>query len=186
MSATGWVHFIFCIVAIASGAVVLLLGKGTRWHRSWGHLYGVSMLGVVVSALLLYAMTGRFGPFHVAAIVALVTVTGGLYSVLARRPRGGWMEAHATWMAWSYIGLIAALASESATHFILPIIGSTLSERGLIGSFWGLVMVATFGVVGVGALLVRKRLPVTLARTPGVMHAERERLAAVEPSKDVA
>jgi uncharacterized membrane protein len=161
----GWVHIVFCGVAIATGAVVLTLRKGTRWHRTTGHLYVTSMSGVVVSALLLYERNGRFGPFHFAAVVAGVTLACGLWTVLARRPRRTWMEAHATWMSWSYIGLIAALAAESLTHFLMPAIQPSLAERSLLGIFWSAVALASFTVVGVGAVLVKKKLPGSLERT---------------------
>jgi hypothetical protein len=78
------------------------------------------MIGLIVSALSIYDLTGNFGPFHVAAIVATITLFMGLASVLLRRPRKQWIEAHATWMSWSYIGLIAAFLAESLSRFVMP------------------------------------------------------------------
>ena len=81
-------------------------------------------------------------------------------------------------MCWSYIGLIAALAAESATHFVMPLVAAELSARGLWGTFWGLVAFASFAVVGVGARLVKTRLPASLEATPEAMRAERRALEA--------
>lgn len=150
-------HVAFCTVAIAAGGVVLL-PKGTRWHRTLGHLYATSMAGVVVSALTIYDLTGGPGPFHLAALVAAVTVGGGLYTVLARRPAASWIEAHATWMSWSYVGLMAALAAESLARFVMPRAAGFLEARELWTLFWITVTVATLAVVAAGAWLIRTRL----------------------------
>ncbi len=74
MSTLGTVDFVFAWVAMAAGAWVLLLPEGTRWHRTLGHLYVGEMVGLDVTALFLYRMTGRFGPFHVFAVIALITL----------------------------------------------------------------------------------------------------------------
>jgi hypothetical protein len=56
------------------------------------------------------------------------------------------MRHHAVAMCWSYIGLFAAFVSEIATRVPGVRFG------------WG-VVAATIGVVAVGAVLVRTRLP---------------------------
>ncbi len=176
MSTLGWVHFLSCLVALAAGAVVILLRKGTRWHRTWGHLYVWSMAVVLISALSIYDMTGRAGPFHVAAVVGGLTLVAGLYTVLARRPRKSWMEAHAIWMSWSYIGLCAAAAAESLSRFVMPRIAGMLEREALWGAFWASVGLATFVVVGIGWWLVKTRMAGALARTPHSIRADREAL----------
>lgn len=162
MSELGQVHFVFSVTAIASGAWVLILRKGTRWHRTLGHLYAMSMLGVIVTALSIYDLFGGFGPFHIAAVVAAVTVGGGLWAVLARRPRKTWVEAHANWMAWSYVGLLAAAVSETATRFVMPAIAARYGAMNW-SWFWGLVGVATLVVVLTGRHLIVTRMPGSLA-----------------------
>ena len=66
------VHMTFSLIAIGAGAVVLTNSKGTRWHRTFGHIYATSMVGLIVTAFLIYDLTGNFGPFHVAAAVSTV------------------------------------------------------------------------------------------------------------------
>ena len=83
------------------------------------------MVGVIVTAFSIYDLTGQFGPFHAAAAVSAVSLAGGLYHVLGRQPKYTWIEWHAHWMSWSYIGLIAALTAESATRLIMPRCEST-------------------------------------------------------------
>lgn len=180
MSAIGSVHFVFCCVAIVSGAAVLKLPKGTRWHRTLGHGYVWSMVGVVATSFSLFNLTGGLGPFHLAALVAAITIAGGMWSVLLRRPHKQWIEAHATWMAWSYVGLMAAFVAESMTRFAMPALEQVLERNSLIPAFWSVVAVATFGTVGLGSRLIKKRLPPALEGTPRAMRTEREALRAIE------
>ena len=105
---------------------MLLLPKGTRWHRTWGHGYFWSMAGLVATSFGLYDLTGAVTPFHLGAAVAGATVLAGVGAVLLRRPRRSWMEAHATWMAWSYVGLAAAYGAETSTRLVMPAVADAL------------------------------------------------------------
>ncbi len=169
MSPFGQVHLTFSFIAIASGAMVLVRPKGTRWHRTLGHVYAMAMVGIVVTSFTLYGLTGGFGPFHVAAIVGGITLAGGLWSVLARRPKGTWIEAHASWMAWSYIGLMAAFSAETLTRFVMPRVAGYLEGYQMWGIFWTSVAVASALVVAVGMWLVKTRLPDSIKGTPAAM-----------------
>jgi uncharacterized membrane protein len=171
------VHLLFSFVAIGAGALVIGISKGTRWHRTVGHIYVTAMIGLIVSALSIYDLTGNFGPFHVAAIVATITLFMGLASVLLRRPRKQWIEAHATWMSWSYIGLIAAFLAESLSRFVMPREWRTyIGQNGLWSVFWASVGLTSVAVCVVGAVLVAKRLPRAVASTPEAMRRERSAL----------
>jgi uncharacterized membrane protein len=180
MSATGIFHLTFSLLAVGFGGIVVFLGKGTRWHRTWGHAYVWSMAGVVGTSFALFDLTGRVTPFHLAAVVAGVTVLGGMWTVLMRRPRKHWIEAHATWMAWSYVGLMAAFVAESLTRFVMPVLESTLERNALWPAFWVLVALGSFGTFGVGVALIRRRLPGSIASVPAVMRREREAVGTAE------
>lgn len=188
MSAIGSIHLIFSLLAIAFGALVLRLPKGTRWHRTWGHGYAWSMLGVVATSFAMFNLTGRITPFHLAAVVAGGTLGMGLYTVLRRRPKKHWIEAHATWMAWSYVGLMAAFVAESLTRFVMPALESTLARHSLWPAFWTLVAVGSFGAFAVGAIWIRRALPRSIAGAPHAMRRERADLAggSMEASSDPA
>ena len=78
MDSFGMVHLITSFMAIGAGGWVLLIRKGTRWHRTLGHVYAMSMVGVIGSAFAIYDLTGSFGPFHIAAVIGAVTLFGGM------------------------------------------------------------------------------------------------------------
>lgn len=159
MSPLGLFHTLTAVVALASGAAVLLRRKGTRWHRWAGWVYVASMLLLNVSALMIYRLFGGFGPFHVAALVSLATVLAGTVVAVRRRPPGKWIEAHYYWMTFSYMGLVAAAFAEIATR--MP-----------SAPFWPAVGVATFAIAGIGYWMIKRRAQATLG--PFAARMERE------------
>jgi uncharacterized membrane protein len=167
MISLGWIHTVAASTALVAGAAVLLTRKGTRRHRQLGWTYVVSMLLLNGTALLIYRLFGRFGPFHAGAIFSFITVVAGTAAALgvrrarARRDpvaRARALERHYQWMTWSYVGLAAAAVSETATR--LP----ALRPRPGQGMAFGItVAVATLLVVGIGAQLIRRRRTALLA-----------------------
>ena len=163
----GWIHTAAALTALIAGAAVLLTRKGTRRHRQLGWAYVVSMLLLNVTALLIYRLFGRFGPFHVGAVFSFVTVVAGTAAALGARKararrdaveRARALERHYQWMTWSYVGLAAAAVSEIATR--LP----ALRPRPGQGLVFGVtVIVATLLVVAVGAQLIPRRRSALLA-----------------------
>ncbi len=143
---TGLIHIGFALAALGSGLVVVLRPKGTAPHRHVGRIYAASMIGLNGTALMIYRLFGGFGPFHVFALISLVTVAGGLVPVIRRRPRGRWVEHHAYWMTWSYVGLLAAAVSEITTR--VP-----------SSPFWWMVFGSTLLVVAIGQRLISSHVP---------------------------
>ena len=150
MNLLGLVHTGAALLALASGAVVLLRRKGTRAHRRIGWTYAASMVVMNVTALLIYRLSGGFGPFHVAALVSLATLVAGVVVAVRRRPAHDWVERHYWWMTYSYLGLVAAGVAEPTTR------------SGVVG-FWWAVLAATLFVFGVGSTTIRRRAVATLA-----------------------
>jgi uncharacterized membrane protein len=163
----GWTHMIAAVAALVAGAAVLLTRKGTRRHRQLGWVYVVSMLLLNGTALLIYRLFGRFGPFHVGAVFSFVTVVAGtLAAIGARRARGRRdaveraraLRRHYQWMTWSYVGLAAAAVSETATR--VPALRPRPDQ---VLAFGVTVAVATLLVVMVGARLIRRHRSELLA-----------------------
>jgi uncharacterized membrane protein len=155
MSTLGWVHVVFGIVALMTGSGVLLLRKGTRWHRTLGHFYLSAMIGLNVTALFIYRLFGDFGPFHWMAVASLITLLVGMVPVFTRRPKGRWLELHGAFISGSYVGLVAATASE--------ITGRAPGT----GEFVGLsVAITTVVIISIGVYLIQRNLNKAIRRAP--------------------
>ncbi len=136
-------HISASILALILGAWVLIVQKGDRRHRRMGRAYAISMLVVNATAFGIYRLFGGFGPFHIAAIVSLLTLLAGMRPVLLRTRPKHWYTTHMSFMYWSVVGLYAAFASEVLVR---------LPERP--GAYFGLLVgAATAVIMGVAGLL---------------------------------
>ena len=154
----GTAHVVAAIIALASGAVVLVRRKGTVSHRRIGWTYAASMLILNITALMIYRLTRFFGPFHVAAVISLATLIAGIIPAWRRQPREGWLDRHYFFMAWSYLGLLAATVAETASR--VPAVQAF--GGGPTPVFWTVVVIASIGVFVVGGRVIRRRyLPTT-------------------------
>jgi uncharacterized membrane protein len=146
-----WLHITTAIIAIVAGLFVLLQVKGTRQHRRLGRVYVASMVTLNVSSFFIFQLTGEFSPFHVAAFLSLATVIAGLLPLYRRRPAEGWLELHFQFMVGSYIGLLAAAASEVAVR--IP-----------DSPFWWAVIVSSAVIIMAGIMILAHQRPKLLAR----------------------
>ncbi len=155
MSTLGLVHVVFGLVALAAGTAVVLTRKGTRWHRTLGHMYLTTMIGLNVTGLFIFNLFGHFGPFHWLAVASLLTLIAGLVPVFTRRPRGRWLEWHAAFINGSYVGLVAATAAEITSR--IP--GTE--------EYFGLVVGLTSALImGIGGFLIQRTMQTSIGRTP--------------------
>ncbi len=114
----GTAHVVAASAALARGLVVLVRRKGDAWHVRLGRLYMATMLAVAAPVLFVYEDTGRPGPFHALAVVSIVTTGLGWLSLQGRRRvRGGRaVQAHASFMTWSWIGVVTAGLAQFANR----------------------------------------------------------------------
>ncbi len=110
----GMVHLLAAFLATITGTAVLVMCKGTRRHKQVGYVYVFGMAVLNITALFIYTLTGRFGVFHVGAILSGLTVLAGMLAVIKKKK--GWIYRHFAYMYWSVIGLYAAFASETLTR----------------------------------------------------------------------
>ena len=155
MSTLGWVHVIFGSVALLAGTAVVLMRKGTHQHRTLGHIYLTSMVGLNISGLFIFNLFGTFGPFHWLALASLLTLIAGLIPVFTRRPKGRWLEWHAAFINGSFVGLVAATAAEITSR-----IPGTNDYFGLV------VALTSVLVMGIGGYLIQRNMPKSINRTP--------------------
>lgn len=142
----GWLHLTASILALVCGTWVLITPKGPQAHRRIGYLYTVSMILLIATAFLIYRLFGRFGAFHVAAIVSAVTLAGGIIPAVLRKPKN-WLDLHFSFMYWSVFGLYAAFVAEMAVR--LPVRTMFTSAR----TFFTTVIIATLGTMLVGQII---------------------------------
>lgn len=149
MQALGIVHLALAIACLALGGAVFFQRKGGSRHRLLGYLYSGGLLLANVSALTIYEDSSGLGPFHVLALISLATLTAGLVPAFSRRPKDSWLDLHATFMGWSYVGLVAAGVAQMTTTFAGP---GTLQ-----------VVIPTAFIVLAGGLAIHTRIPKTLS-----------------------
>ena len=153
----GHFHHASAWLAMFAGAFVLLNRKGTRRHRQAGYVFAAAMLALNLSAFAISRLFGGFAIFHVLALVSLATLAAGMIPVLLRVPRNGWLEMHAQFMSWAYIGLLCAAASELLSR--IPAVrrawGEAIVAFGLPGTDFGFTVGFTSALVAIagGALL---------------------------------
>jgi len=143
-SPIGLLHLTAAVVAMITGALVILTPKATVGHKRIGYVYVVSMLLVNLTAFLIYRLFGKFGPFHVAAIFSSVTILGGMIPILFRRRFTDWLSYHYFFMNWSVVGLYAAFWAETLVR-LFP-----------MAQFWPVVMLATLATTLTGSILIRR------------------------------
>ena len=141
----GLFHASLGLAAILLGLGVVLGRKGGAAHRRIGVAYTLAMVLLNVTALLIYDLFGRFGPFHWLALLSLATIIAGFVPAWLRRPEH-WLDIHARCMSWSYAGVVAAFASEIGAR--LP------GVRFVDGVVW-----PGAGVLLIAAVLIYGRVP---------------------------
>jgi uncharacterized membrane protein len=105
-------HATLATLCIGVGLVQFLRPKRGAGHRARGYFYVYAMLVADGAALLMFQLTGRFNVFHVAAIVNLIAIVLAVIPVLRSSRPLSWKIQHYYWISWSYVGLIAAAATE--------------------------------------------------------------------------
>jgi uncharacterized membrane protein len=144
------VHVGTGLLALASGAIVFFNNKGTPLHRRMGYVYVFAMIALNVTALMIYRLFGKFGPFHVLAILSLITIVVGFIPAYRKQPRATWMHKHFRWMCGSYVGLAAATASEIIVR--VPPAGFIQTRT----MFFGLIIAASMAIGIAGGFLIRR------------------------------
>ncbi len=168
MTTLGAVHLGIACLAIASGAAVILTApKGGRVHKRLGWTYVVTMLLTNATALMIYRLFGGFGPFHFLALISLVSVFfGTAFAVKARNARRQrdlvrrerMIQAHYRTIVYSYLGLLAAFASEVIVR--LPVFRESLGPGPVFGFA---VLGASLAVMWIGSRMIRSNAERVLA-----------------------
>lgn len=93
-------HVCAAVLALVVGAVILLLPKGTSFHRALGWTWVASMIVVTVTSVLMVAdLRNGINPLHVFTAITVLALWGGLTGI-----RRGNVRRHAGSMVGLYIG----------------------------------------------------------------------------------
>jgi uncharacterized membrane protein len=147
LTTAGAIHAGLAMAGILIGLMQFLGAKGTRLHRALGYGYVYGMLVADGAALMIYQFTGRFNIFHIGAIVNAICIVAAMLPVL-RDPRSpDWKARHYRWMSGSYVGLLAAAATELVVRTV------PFSTKAQV---WITAAAATIIVTVVGRLLIAR------------------------------
>src|SRR5664279_2622517 len=150
LTSAGTLHSVLAMFCILVGLIQLLRPKRGPAHRARGYAFVYAMLVVDGTALLLYRFTGQFNVLHVGAIANLTCIVMAVVPML-RNPRPkNWKYHHYYWIAWSYVGLMSA----AATQIVVRLGLSTTP-----GQAWAMTFAATMTVSAIGYILIARNRP---------------------------
>ncbi len=111
-------HVLAASVALASGAVVLIAPKGTRFHKRVGCVFALSLLLTNGTAALMYNLTGTVNFLHVFILVSMGSLLYGMAAIRRRQ-----VATHLRGMTGAALGVWAAGVAELTVR-VLPGIAS--------------------------------------------------------------
>ncbi len=147
LTTLGSIHAVLASTGIVIGFFQLWRRKGGSAHRVLGYAYVAVMVIADGSALLVFQFTGRPNVLHVGALINLACIAAGLWPVLRHPRQDDWFDRHRIWMAGSYVGLLAAAATELTVRTV-PFASTD--------EVWTATAVVTLAVWAAGRWIVRR------------------------------
>lgn len=148
----GAIHTVLAMFGILVGLIQFLRPKRGPTHRARGYAFVYAMLVADGTALLVFQFTGRFNILHAGAVANLVCIILAIVPVLRTPRRWNWKNQHYYWMSWSYVGLLAAAATE------LVVRTGHLATR---GQAWMATAAVSVLVTAIGYVLIKRYRPVS-------------------------
>ncbi|MEZ4930887.1 MAG: DUF2306 domain-containing protein [Saprospiraceae bacterium] len=116
------IHIITSIVALISGAVVLLAAKGTEFHKRAGYVFAVVLLLVNITAAGMYNLTGTINFLHMFVLISLFSLFFGIWPALRRKSKN-WLSRHVQGMTGAALGVWAAGFAELTVLVLQGLLG---------------------------------------------------------------
>lgn len=152
---TGLIHLIVSIITLLTGTLNLILVKGTVLHKRIGQVYAVAMIVLLVTAFMMYNLFGTWGIFHWTAVISTLTLFGGLFPILTKRPANNYVLLHFSFMYWSVIGLYGAFVSELFVRLPKMVVENGTPNN----TFYIMMNIGIFLTMGLGAFFFIKLKP---------------------------
>ncbi|HEY8574382.1 hypothetical protein [Phenylobacterium sp.] len=162
----GTLHTLACLVALPTGAWLMVARKGTARHRFWGDVFTGAMLVGGALSLTIYSQGHLHRP-HYLAMTSMVLSAAGFALARWKTPPGAWRYLHIVCMVGAYYVLVGGLLQEmllrvgalrrlvAAQPALAP-----QAHGGLMMGFLGLILIY-LAATGVGqariALRARRR-----------------------------
>lgn len=112
------IHIGAACITLVLAALVLLMPKGTRFHKRTGYVFSMALLALNISAAFLFNLTGRFNFLHVFVWISLGSLMYGIVPAIRRKP-AHWLRMHISGMTGAALGVWAAGFAE-LTIRLLP------------------------------------------------------------------
>ncbi|GGW79713.1 DUF2306 domain-containing protein [Alteromonas halophila] len=106
MDVLSFLHILFAVVGLISGAIAIAKRKGDVFHTWIGRTFVASMVFVNVSAFAMWPKYG-FSFFQPLALWNLIWLLLGYYYA-AKKPNKKWLVNHFYFIAYAYVGVLAA------------------------------------------------------------------------------
>jgi uncharacterized membrane protein len=151
LTLAGAIHSALALLCIAVGLTQFARPKRGAGHRARGYFYVYAMLVADGTALLVYQFTGQFNVFHAGALLNLFCIVMAVVPLLRSLRPSNWRHVHYHWIAWSYVGLIAAAVTE-----IVVRTGLVTTQ----GQGWAVSFAVAVTVTVIGYVMIEKNRPI--------------------------
>lgn len=112
----GTVHVVTAAIAIALGIAIFIRRKGDHHHRALGLWYVAAMMVVNLSVIRKFDGSARPGAFHMLGVISILTTALGWLPLRKQRRDNRAVQAHASFMTWSWIGAATAGLAQAANQ----------------------------------------------------------------------
>jgi uncharacterized membrane protein len=159
----GAIHAALALLCIVVGLIQLWRPKRGAGHRARGYLYVYAMIAVDGLALLVYRATGTFNVLHIGAIANFICIVMAIVPMLLNPRPQRWKYLHYYWIAWSYVGLLSAGATQLAIR---------LSPPASAGRAWAMTLAAAVTVSAIGYMVIERNRPIPEQGAAGPMQQD--------------
>jgi uncharacterized membrane protein len=111
-STWGAIHLLAATLSLLLGTLVLVVPKEKTFHKPVGYAYLTCMTLMIGTAFGIYRQYNGFGVFHVAALLAGLTLVAGMLPVLLKKRFSRGLRWHYGFMYLSVLELYIALVAE--------------------------------------------------------------------------
>lgn len=111
-------HTITMLVSFVLCSSIMILPKGTKFHKITGRIFVIIMLLSLISTFFITGLTGSWNFVHVLSLYCLFCIIRAVIAI--RLKRNNWREIHGFYMISTINAIIIAAAGVVGRHYIFP------------------------------------------------------------------